>query len=196
MKLFLFGVVIFLYLIVSGCGKEVIAAEPIEEWDGLVAYYPLDGNANDESGNGHNGFPASQASFSTTDRHGNSNSALYVGSDNAYVTIPNHSQLEVLNYTISAWVKKTPGGSNGGIFNNGDVGQIDHYALRGYGEFVSHIIEYDDPGFEHKFNTDVLSDGDWHHLLVTYGGLVSSIWIDGVEVDEYYRNLPIAYYTS
>ena len=40
---------------------------------GLVAYYPFNGNANDESGNGHNGIDS--GATLTTDMFGNPNSA-------------------------------------------------------------------------------------------------------------------------
>jgi hypothetical protein len=42
---------------------------------GLIAYYPFNGNANDESGNGHNG--TIYGSTLTADRMGNPNSAFY-----------------------------------------------------------------------------------------------------------------------
>jgi len=41
--------------------------------DGLVAYYPFNGNANDESGNGNNGTV--NGATLTSDRFGNANSA-------------------------------------------------------------------------------------------------------------------------
>ena len=40
---------------------------------GLVAYYPFNGNANDESGNGNNGVV--HGATLTTDRFGNANAA-------------------------------------------------------------------------------------------------------------------------
>jgi hypothetical protein len=42
--------------------------------NGLVAYWPFNGNANDESGNGNNGI--NYGATATSDRNGNSNSAL------------------------------------------------------------------------------------------------------------------------
>lgn len=48
--------------------------------DGLIAFFPFNGNANDESGNGHNGT-VNEATL-TTDRSGNENSAyLFDGPD-------------------------------------------------------------------------------------------------------------------
>jgi hypothetical protein len=42
--------------------------------NGLVAYYPLNGNANDASGNGNNGY--AQNTYSTTNQFGQFDSAL------------------------------------------------------------------------------------------------------------------------
>ncbi len=70
----------------------------------LVAYYPFNGNANDESGNAHHGVV--QGSTLTTDRFGNMNSAYSFQSKNDYITV-NYDAIKLLNtsFTISAWVK-------------------------------------------------------------------------------------------
>ena len=51
---------------------------------GLVAHYPFNGNANDESGNGHHGTQVN--TVLTTDRNGAPNSAFHFNGVNAYVT--------------------------------------------------------------------------------------------------------------
>ncbi|MBI4688657.1 MAG: hypothetical protein HY754_00055 [Nitrospirae bacterium] len=53
--------------------------------DGLVAYYPFNRNANDESGNGYNGT-VSGATL-TSDRNGNANSAYRFDGVNDYIKI-------------------------------------------------------------------------------------------------------------
>ena len=47
--------------------------------DGLVAYYPFNGNANDESGNGHHGTVI--GATLTSDRDGNENSSYSFDGD-------------------------------------------------------------------------------------------------------------------
>jgi len=64
----------------------------------LTAYYPLDGNANDNSGNGNHGTPYSGVSF-TSGKNGQG--ALFDGVDD-YITLP---VSENLTQTIVAWVK-------------------------------------------------------------------------------------------
>jgi hypothetical protein len=72
--------------------------------DGLVGWWPFNGNANDESGNGNDGVVVG-ASI-TSDRHGSLNGAYdFNGVDN-FINVASNNQL-LLNgneFTISAWV--------------------------------------------------------------------------------------------
>ncbi len=54
--------------------------------NGLVLYYPFDGNANDASGNGNNGTV--EGATLTTDRFGNPNSAYYFNGVNNDILVP------------------------------------------------------------------------------------------------------------
>ncbi|MEZ5197110.1 MAG: LamG domain-containing protein [Bacteroidales bacterium] len=72
--------------------------------DGLVGYWPLNGNADDESIVGNHGVV--NGSILATDRFGNGNSCYYFDGQNDYIEIPsNIKDLGVSNeYTISFWV--------------------------------------------------------------------------------------------
>jgi hypothetical protein len=54
--------------------------------EGLVGYFPFNGNANDESGNAHHGTV--HGATLTTDRFGNSNSAYYFNGVDSYIVLP------------------------------------------------------------------------------------------------------------
>lgn len=72
--------------------------------DGLVAYYPFNGNANDESGNGNNGtvYGATLAE----DRFGNTNSAYNFDGQDDYIQISHTDSFNFTNgVTISIWAK-------------------------------------------------------------------------------------------
>ncbi len=70
----------------------------------LIAFYPFNGNADDESGNDNNGF-ITGAVF-TNDRFNNPSSALYFDGINDKVQIKNSSSLNFQNaITISFWMK-------------------------------------------------------------------------------------------
>ena len=83
---------------------------------GLVAYYPFNGDANDESGNGLNGVV--NGAILTTDRFGNSNSA-YSFSDNQDITVPNSQNQNLYPISISLWYNVTSilTGQNGNVFS-------------------------------------------------------------------------------
>ena len=63
---------------------------------GLLAYYPFNGNANDASGNGNNGIPMNGVQL-TTDRFGNPNSAYYFDGVSGYISVPNSTNLNPQN---------------------------------------------------------------------------------------------------
>jgi hypothetical protein len=67
--------------------------------DGLVAYYPFNGNANDESGNGNNGIV--NGATLITDRFGNANSAYSFNGFSGYLVLPN--TFDFLPRTIDLW---------------------------------------------------------------------------------------------
>jgi hypothetical protein len=68
---------------------------------GLVAFYPFNGNANDESGNGNNGtvYGATLA----TDRFGKGNSAYNFDGNSQYISVVSNN-LPKNDRTISAWI--------------------------------------------------------------------------------------------
>jgi hypothetical protein len=75
---------ILLLLALAFGGLSQIQAQDWNPSNGLVAYYPLDGNLNDYSGNSNNGINGG-ATF-TTDRFGNSNAALAVTTTTGFIS--------------------------------------------------------------------------------------------------------------
>jgi len=68
---------------------------------GLVACWPLDGDANDRSVNLNNGV-IHGITF-TTNRLGDTNGAGYFDGSGTYVAIPDSSSLDVTNMTLAFW---------------------------------------------------------------------------------------------
>ena len=72
--------------------------------NGLVAYYPFNGNANDLSGYHNDGIVYGATPIS--DRHGISNSALIFDGENDYIEINHSSSLNIIQQiSISFWAK-------------------------------------------------------------------------------------------
>ena len=66
---------------------------------GLVAWYPFNGNANDATGNNHNGTVT--GATLTTNRFGQANSAYLFNGTSDYINIGSFS---VQSFTLSAWI--------------------------------------------------------------------------------------------
>lgn len=73
--------------------------------DGLVAYYSFNGNANDESGNSHNG--TLYGATLVADRFGNPNSAYSFNGVSDYVSVPYAAAFQLPVFTFSTWVLPT-----------------------------------------------------------------------------------------
>lgn len=84
------------------CTTNVFAAITTE---GLVAYYPFNGNADDESSNGHDGTVYGATLI--TDRFGNSNSAYSFDGINDYICVDYAAAFQLPVITISAWILPT-----------------------------------------------------------------------------------------
>jgi hypothetical protein len=73
--------------------------------DGLVAYYPFNGNADDASGNGHHG--GIYGALLTSGYDGVPNSAYQFDGINDYVNVPYSAALQLSTFTLAAWIRPT-----------------------------------------------------------------------------------------
>jgi hypothetical protein len=79
--------------------------------NGLVGWWPFNGNANDESANSNDGTVT--GSTLTADRFGNTNNAYsFNGTSANYIDVPHNSSFNVSNVTISAWYNAIDYGVN------------------------------------------------------------------------------------
>ncbi len=90
--------------------------------DGLVAYYPFNGNANDESGNTNDGIV--YGATLTKDRFGNSNSAYSFNGIDNYINVANSKLLNPQEITITAWVNPIDLSDDGIIVNKEDQYEV------------------------------------------------------------------------
>ncbi len=87
---------------------EIINEEQLDQNElsqGLIAYYPFDGNANDMSGNQYHGI--SRGAILTSDRFGNLESAYRFDGENDLIALPKNLDLIDTDFTISAWISPT-----------------------------------------------------------------------------------------
>ncbi len=85
------------------CGKAFSQLPSYVPTDGLVGYWPFNGNANDESGNGNNGTV--NGATLTTDRCGNISSAYFLDGINDYIEVIDNNSLAINgDISISVWI--------------------------------------------------------------------------------------------
>jgi hypothetical protein len=87
-------------LLVLPAAAQVPAYVPT---DGLVGWWPFNGNANDESGNGNDGVMVGGIS-NADDRFGNSSSAFLFDGISGYIDLPSLNNQPYTPITYSAWV--------------------------------------------------------------------------------------------
>jgi hypothetical protein len=163
--------------------------------DGLVGWWPFNGNANDESEYNNNGT-VNGASL-TSDRFGNLNSAFsFNNSSQNHINIPYNSSLTNWVGTLSLWLNTTstfaneqrflfgqPYGQpqltiNGNYCNNSNLGSI----------YFSNLNPSGDQGI--CSNTE-LNNGNWQHIVALYSLDSMKIFINAIMQNDIVFNTPL-----
>ncbi|NVN94214.1 MAG: gliding motility-associated C-terminal domain-containing protein [Bacteroidetes bacterium] len=167
------------------CNKSQL---PTNLQQGLVAFYPFCGNANDESGSGHNGVV--NGAILTTDRFGNANSAYLFNGVNNKITA---DTLPILNqyFSYSCWIKingLTPGiiQSFGGI--GGPQSQsLNHMWNFSYNPNLSRWDLYDHTNGSWYTNwTGQTSSStlNWTNVTIVYNNVTEYLYVNGILLNQ------------
>ena len=145
--------------------------------NGLVGWWPFNGNANDESGNGNNGTV--NGATLTTDRFGNANAAYSFDGTNDYIQMPSYSLSG--SFTISIWYKMPTYninslGANDFIFfcNHSGINDNNRNVLVGYrnfgGEFGHSTYVSDNSNNLNGYYSlnQIPTANIWHHLICQF----------------------------
>ena len=177
----------FTLLLAATCLTAVGQVPDYVPTDGLVAWYPFNGNADDESLNGHDAVV--EGAILADDRFGNPSSAyLFDGDDRIFPSNP--ETFPLAERTTSIWMKSNAGAQNGR--------ELFGYGGGGYGQNcgTSWILTYNNQGnssaqdaFELQGHCNVSStiaplDSveflNWHNIVVRTSALGTDMFIDGV----------------
>jgi len=143
--------------------------------DSLIAYYPLDGNLIDYSGNANNGTPVG-VSF-TTDRHGHQGHAMIVYYPHA-AFLPSAVFSSLTDFSITAWIKlETLWGINHALSVANAV--TDNELTISYvpaSDFFRCFVRNTIVTFA---SASAVEDLGWHHLAFTRNGTTAALYLDG-----------------
>jgi len=179
MKKITLSILVFFILITSVNGQNIPSYIPK---NGLVAWYPFNGNANDESGNGNNGSISS--STLTNDRFGNINKAYFFSDANSIFINTTLFPKVTNDFSISIWANfkvisstytNTIGAWGKFLFHTWDNGSaycgIGMSADEGIGRF------YLPPN---TFKTN-----QWYNIVFTYKQGIAKIYLDNVLIKSF-----------
>ena len=142
----------------------------------LIAFYPLNGDAQDASGNGNHGFPGGISWVD--DKEGSSGNAAQLNGFSSYIHDPNN---DLLNFqdalSIACWLKidqflehEQHPVSHGSWQNRYKI-SVGNQKIRFTVNTTAAIRDLD--------SETVPLAGQWVHLAVTYDGTDMEIWLDG-----------------
>jgi hypothetical protein len=135
--------------------------------NGLVGWWPFNGNANDESLNGNNG--TLNGPILSSDRFGNTNSSYNFANTTDFISV-NPTQVNITGYTFTAWFKKATD-TGGGTFFVGSMFPSNVYGLLmgvgnnleiGFGAENGSNSVWTYSNFANYF------DNDWHFISAVY----------------------------
>lgn len=160
--------------------------------NGLVAYYPFTGNANDASGNNNNGTV--NGATLTTDRYGNPNSAYSFNGSSSYIDVPNSSALQFSNnaMSISFWMKVSAWPTD----------NLEHYLFNkqtnsGTSQMGWHVYTYGTPpsNLTYRYRNGTSSSwggadainmplaGTWFHVVYTSDNSATKVYVNDILSD-------------
>ncbi|MFA4852967.1 MAG: LamG-like jellyroll fold domain-containing protein [Bacteroidales bacterium] len=156
--------------------------------NGLVGYWPFNGNANDSSGNGNNGTV--HGTTLTTDRFGNASKEYNFNGTSNYIDFGNPTLLKIGGtLTYSAWVYLNGYTNVSGIIGrgkgaNGSGHSVMASMLMVDPTGIAYLEISDGTKESYVVSNQILSLHQWYHVVGTWSGDTSvgglKIYINGV----------------
>ncbi|MEJ8819812.1 PKD domain-containing protein [Lacibacter sp. H407] len=179
------------FLLALSLSNKTVAQVNLKE--GLVAYYPFNGNPNDESGYKNN--PSSANVTFTSDRFGNKNAACAFNGRSNFIQIPDNTSLRFRkSFSISTWVL-VRGFYEGKCHGNRII-------MKGSADYLkgSYMLTFDDnkssngsncytestdklrqsfyAAFASPVTNDYIVPGKWYLLTYTYDGTNALLYVN------------------
>ncbi|NDG72423.1 MAG: hypothetical protein EBY32_14250, partial [Proteobacteria bacterium] len=152
---------------------------------GLVAYYPFNGNANDESGSGRHASVAN--AVLGLDRHGSQNQAyVFNGINSRIVSLASGWPSGNSNRTISVWLNASAMAGNLFSFGGAEVNKRFSVLLGWGGSQATAFVPWGDNA---NFTSGNFAGAGWKHLTLSWNNGTGTFYIDGVKQVDFFRTL-------
>ena len=166
---------------------------------GLVACYPFNANANDESGNGNNG--TLNGAVLTADRFGKANAA-YNFDGNSYIALPS-DKFAFQNYSYSAWIYVSSLPANGDTYRALSIGGACGDQNIDISNNYFGNTGFDGGGYDINTGSATVSGGavgtlptigKWYHVVTTRDDNNVKLFVDGILINTYTTSGKLPYY--
>ncbi len=153
--------------------------------EGLVAWYPFNGNADDESSNGNHA--AISGPLLSADRFGHANKAYTFDGVDDHIKLPNNLIRSCLPITIAAWFKTSKNGALIGYQNAAYRNLPNDFVPLLYIDLDGKLrgLFWPGPGGNTPTtlaSTSTFMDNQWHFLVVVATALNQYLYCDGKSV--------------
>ena len=161
---------------------------------GLVGWWPFNGNAQDESGNGNHGTV--NGATLTSDRGVIPNTAYSFDGVDDYIKVQNSPNILTQEYSVSIWFYSNTDystGNNNTLLRSGDAGvcngvgfaiaNFDFKTKFGFSDFGSGNF-----CFKTSINCSSFQTGKWHNLIFTRNSNKGIQYLNGIAMDSLTNN--------
>lgn len=165
-----------------------LAGQPFALWQGLLAWYPFNGDATDASGNGLDGTTNGGVMFSLN-RFGNTNASAAFDGSSGYVSVNDPSgglnfDARSNSYTVTTWVRLND--TNADYTFLIDRGTTQNQPSSFTLEFVNAYNRFRASAWDGAINVSVTNltvpvAGQWHHLAMVVENQRIRLFVNGVE---------------
>jgi hypothetical protein len=179
-KLTLFVAVLAVALFGTGCASTGTSGDPLK--NGLIAYYPFNGNSLDESGNGIHGG-VNGATFDS-DRH-NKRKSAYSFNGRSWVELPRSKKLQfgAGDFSYYAWIKTSLDNIKSSVTStviseDSNSGPLRMLVFASNGTII--FGARDDANINVRLESmGSLADSKWHQIVGIRNGARFSLAVDG-----------------
>lgn len=164
--------------------------------NGLVAYYPLNGNAKDLSGNGYDGEV--YGATPTTDHLGKNNNAMLFNGSNNYISIPSKAINNLKEGTVSFWISLND--SKNGTIISKQHDAVNSISILGVGYIPSQQTSIMEGRISYHVSNNSSTNGilyeikeyTYYYITICFNSERLNFYINGVLKNSYngYYNIP------
>ncbi len=176
----------------SQWGTAILAAPPIPAdpgADGLVAYYPLDGDASDASGNGLDGTVMGNPEWID----GIMGGAVQLDGDGDYIEVAHNDLLDITGpISLSLWIRPDAENPEGRGLETAPMAKASSTASPSWSWQVRYGWGSPKPYMAFTFNTSPrawayvgqnLEQGEWHHIACSADGQTLTAYLNGLATE-------------